>query len=82
MPKTPASRKSKARPAALGAGRVVSRALSGKWIAWSADDGSIVSVGDSFEACETAAARAGFPPDRIAIDRAPLTRDRLSGSGM
>jgi hypothetical protein len=61
---------------------VVPRAFAGKWIAWSADGQQIIAVADSFELCETAAARAGFPADQIAIDRAPLSRHRLTGSGM
>jgi hypothetical protein len=60
----------------------VPREYAGKWLAWSEDGRQIVAVADSFEAAEQAAANAGFPADRIAIDRAPTDRQRLPGSGM
>jgi hypothetical protein len=61
---------------------VVPREYAGKWIAWSADGRRIVAVGESFEACEQTATRAGFPADRIAIERVPETRYRQTGAGM
>ena len=82
MPRTQAAGKSNNRAVAPGGGRLVLRALAGKWIAWSSDGQQIVAVGDSFESCEAAAARAGFPAESIAIDRTPMSRDRLTGSGM
>ena len=65
-----------------GGVQVVPREYAGKWVAWSDDGRRIVAVGKSFAACETAAARAGFPADRVAIDRVPSGRQRLTGSGM
>jgi hypothetical protein len=61
---------------------IVPRAYAGKWIAWSEDGRRIIAVGDRFDSCEQAATRAGFPADRIAIERVPETRYRLTGVGM
>jgi hypothetical protein len=60
----------------------IPRAYAGKWVAWSADGRRIVAVGETFEACEEAAAHAGFPADQIAVERVPTDRQRLTGSGM
>jgi hypothetical protein len=62
--------------------QLVPRDYAGKWVAWSADGRKIVAVADSFRACEQAAERAGFPADQVAIDRVPVSRQRLTGSGM
>jgi hypothetical protein len=80
MPKT----KPQTPPAQTRASKVpvVPRAYAGKWIAWSAGGRTIVAVGDTQKACESAAARAGFPADSVAIDRVPGGRQRLTGSGM
>ena len=59
----------------------VPREYAGKWVAWSADGRRVVAVGDTFRACEQAAARAGHPTNEVAIDRVPVSRQRLSGSG-
>ncbi len=59
---------------------VVPREYAGKWVAWSTDGRRIIAVGSSFKSCEQAAARAGFPSDRIAIDRIPVSRQRETGS--
>jgi hypothetical protein len=61
---------------------LVPRDYAGKWVAWSADGRKIVAVAESFRACEQAAERAGFPGDQVAIDRVPVSRQRLTGSGM
>ena len=61
---------------------LVPRGYAGKWVAWSADGRKIVAVADSFRACEQAAERAGFLADQVAIDRVPVSRHRLTGSGM
>jgi len=60
----------------------VPREYAGKWVAWSADGRRIVAVGDTLKACELAAAGAGHPANRVAIDRVPESRQRLTGSGM
>ena len=60
----------------------VPREYAGKWVAWSADGRRIVAVGDTAKACEQAAATAGHPANRVAIDRVPQSRQRLTGSGM
>ncbi len=60
----------------------VPREYAGKWLAWSADGRRIVAVGDTYQACEQAAATAGHPADQVAIDRVPESRHRLTGSGM
>jgi hypothetical protein len=62
--------------------QVVPREYAGKWVAWSPDGREIIAVAATFAACETAAAHAGFPAGRVAIDRVPTGRQRLTGSGM
>jgi hypothetical protein len=62
--------------------QVVPREYAGKWVAWSPDGRKIIAVAGTFAACESAAARAGFPAGRVAIDRVPTGRQRLTGSGM
>jgi hypothetical protein len=58
----------------------VPREYAGKWVAWSEDGRRVIAVGDSFESCEQAAIKAGFPANRIAIERVPETRQRVSGA--
>ena len=60
---------------------IVPREYAGKWVAWSADGRRVVAVGDTYKACEQAAARAGHPANEVAIDRVPESRQRLTGSG-
>jgi len=81
MPRIRTSEKPEEKAGAPSGVQVVPREDAGKWIAWSADGRRIIAVGDSFESCEQAAARAGFPADQSAIERVPETRDRLTGSG-
>lgn len=61
---------------------LVPREYAGKWVAWSADGRRVVAVGDTYKACERAAASAGHPANQVAIDRVPQSRQRLTGSGM
>ena len=82
MPKLRRSAKPKAKVGAPSTVQVVPRDYAGKWIAWSEDGRRIIAVGESFDSCEGAATRAGFPADRIAIERVPETRDRLTGARM
>src|SRR5271166_2903899 len=63
-------------------GQTIPREYAGNWVAWSADGRKIVAVADSFRACEQAAEHAGFRADQVAIDRVPVSRQRLTGSGM
>jgi hypothetical protein len=65
-----------------GRTQVVTRDYAGKWVAWSEDGRRIVAVGETFAACEAEAVRAGFPANRIAIDRVPSSRFRQTGSGL
>ena len=60
----------------------VPREYVGKWVAWSADGRRIVAVGNTYKACEQAAAAAGHPASGVAIDRVPQSRQRLTGSGL
>jgi hypothetical protein len=62
--------------------QIVPREYAGKWVAWSAGGREIVAVAASFNACEKAAALAGFDADQIAIERVPPSRQRVTGSGM
>jgi hypothetical protein len=62
--------------------QVVPRAYAGKWVAWSPDGRRIISVAETFAAREATAAHAGFPAGRVAIDRVPSGRQRLTGSRM
>ncbi|MGC8644345.1 MAG: hypothetical protein ACP5XB_31165 [Isosphaeraceae bacterium] len=81
MPKVRKSQKPKVKAGSSSGVQVVPREYAGKWIAWSADGRRIIAVGDGFQSCEQAAARAGVPADQIAIERVPEARYRLSGSG-
>jgi hypothetical protein len=76
------TRSSTPRSARTGKIQVVPREYAGKWLAWSSDGRRIVAIADTFQACERAAAQAGFPADQVAIDRVPTARQRLTGSGM
>jgi hypothetical protein len=51
-------------------------------VAWSADGRRIVAVGTSFKTCEQAAADAGYAADQVAIERVPISRQRVTGSGL
>ena len=81
MPRVRTSEKPEEKGATPSRAQVVPREYAGKWIAWSADGRRIIAVGDSFETCEQATARAGFAADQVAIERVPETRHRLTGSG-
>jgi hypothetical protein len=82
MPRARASGKPGERAGAPSRVQVVPREYAGKWIAWPADGRRIIAVGESFDSCERAAARAGFPADQVAIERVPETRYRPAGSGL
>ena len=61
MPKVRKSRKPKVKVGRSSGVQVVPREYAGKWIAWSTDSRRIIAVGDGFQPCEQAAARAGIP---------------------
>jgi hypothetical protein len=75
MPKT---RKSPARP--NPAAPSIPLEYAGKWIAWAPDGVRIVAVASSHAGCITAAGRAGFAENQVAIERVPTTRQRVTGS--
>ena len=68
-----------ARRSAPGRPQTIPLAYAGKWLAWSEDGLRIVAVGETFEDCERAAVEAGFAPNRVAVDKAPVGRFRLVG---
>ncbi len=82
MPRAKTSARPDAKETSSGRVPLVPRESAGKWIAWSADGRHIIAVGDTFKACEQAAARAGYPANQVAIDRVPRSRQRTTGSGM
>jgi hypothetical protein len=60
-----------------GGVQLVPREYAGKWVAWSADGRRILAVGDTFQACERAAVRAGYAANQVAIDKIPAHRRRV-----
>jgi hypothetical protein len=82
MSKPQTSRKLKVNRDSRSPVEVIPRAYAGKWIAWSEDGRRIIAVGATLKSCEQAAARSGFAPELIAIERVPTSRARLTGSGM
>jgi hypothetical protein len=83
MPRAKTSARPETREARRGRVPLVPREYAGKWVvAWSADGRHIIAVGETFKACEQAAARAGHPANQVAIDRVPRSRQRPTGSGM
>jgi hypothetical protein len=52
----------------------------GKWIAWAPDGVQIVAVASSHAACIRAAGRAGYAENRVAFEKVPTTRQRVTGS--
>ena len=54
--------------------QTVTLEYAGRWIAWEPTGMRIVAVADSFEACERAAAEAGYP--EVAVHRVPDRGER------
>ena len=69
MSKAEAEGRAQPKPSRSRKPQVIPIEYAGRWVAWEPTGMRIVAVADSFEACEQAAAEAGYP--RVAVDRIP-----------